>query len=344
MSGGIDSSYSAYVLKQQGYRVVGVTFALLPRSMTNDRNPKACCSSESTGRARKVADDLSIPHYVINLRREFEELVIDRFVSEYRSGRTPNPCVLCNQHIKFSGFMRTALALGADAVATGHYAAIEQSAEGWLLKKGKDKIKDQSYFLYPVQRESLQWLLFPLAATTKNEVRLNMTGKALDTSRVAESQDICFIPDSDYRRFMGAHVSPARGRVFLSDGTHIGSHEGVHLYTVGQRRGINIPYPEPLYVLEINPEENALIVGPKEALRRRRLIAGDINMFTGRSSGRASARVRYRQKEEACTYEVADDRLHITFDDPVSAVTPGQSVVVYEGDTVLGGGTISTAS
>ena len=344
MSGGLDSSFSAYLLKKQGYRVVGVTFALLPKNAANTRNPKACCSLDSINRAKRVADSLSIAHYVINLRAQFEEQVIETFVTEYRSGRTPNPCILCNQHIKFSAFVQRALALGADAVATGHYATIEKSETGCLLKKAKDRSKDQSYFLYPIEQYRLPSLLFPVSGYTKEAVRLTMTGLAWDSSKVRESQDICFIPDSDYRRFISQYIPVKKGDIFLHDGRHLGYHEGVHLYTIGQRRGLKIPFAEPLYVTEIRTEENALIVGPKEQLRRRTLVADHVNMLSTRSSGRALGRVRYRQKEEPCTFNVSDGLLEVTFDDFISAITPGQSVVLYEGDRVLGGGTVRQAS
>jgi tRNA-specific 2-thiouridylase len=290
-----------------------------------------------------VADSLSIAHYVINLRPQFEKHVIEKFVAEYRSGRTPNPCVLCNQYIKFSAFVQKALALGADAVATGHYATIEKSETGWLLKKAEDRSKDQSYFLYPIEQYRLPTLLFPMSGYTKEAVRLDMTGLAWDSSKVRESQDICFIPDRDYRRFISRYIPVRKGDIFLHDGRHLGYHEGVQLYTIGQRRGLNIPFADPLYVTQIRAEENVLIVGPKEQLRCRTLIADQINMLCTRSSGRALGRVRYRQKEEPCTYSVSNGRLEVTFDDSVSAVTPGQSVVLYEGDTVLGGGAILQA-
>jgi tRNA-specific 2-thiouridylase len=238
--------------------------------------------------------------------------------------------------------MDRALALGADMVATGHYAAIERSETGWLLKKGKDRSKDQSYFLYPIERYRLPSLLFPLSGYTKEAVRFNMTGLAWN-SRVRESQDICFIPGSDYRGFISRYVPLKKGDIFLHDGRHLGYHEGVHLYTIGQRRGLNIPFGEPLYVTEIKVEENALIVGPKEHLRYRTLMADQVNMLSTRPSGRALGRVRYRQKEEPCEYSVSNGRLEVAFDDPVSAITPGQSVVLYEGDRVLGGGTILQA-
>lgn len=344
MSGGLDSSFSAYLLKKQGFKVIGVTFALLPKTVINTRNPKACCSLDSTTRARKVADSLSIAHYVINLRSQFEEQVIERFVAEYRCGRTPNPCILCNQYIKFSAFLQMALTLGADAMATGHYAAIEKSQSGSFLKKGKDRSKDQSYFLYPIEQHRLSSLLFPLSGYTKEVVRLTMTGLAWDSSRVRESQDICFLPESDYRGFLSRYIPLKKGDIYLRDGTHLGVHEGIHLYTIGQRRGLNIPYAEPLYVTEIRAEDNVLIVGPKEHLRSRSLIADQVNMLGAQPSGRALGKVRYRQREEPCTYTLCNGQLEVTFDDFVSAITPGQSVVLYEGDRVLGGGTIRKAS
>ena len=340
MSGGIDSSFSAFLLKKQGYKVIGVTFALLPRTALNTRNPKACCSLDSTNRARRIADSLSIAHYVINLRPQFEEHVIEKFVAEYRSGRTPNPCVLCNRYIKFSAFLERALALGADTVATGHYATIEKSETGRLLKKGKDSSKDQSYFLYPIEQYRLADVLFPLSGFTKEAVRHCMTELGWKARAVQESQDICFIPNNDYRSFV-SHCAPLKkGDVFLYDGRHLGYHEGVHLYTIGQRRGLNVSFAEPLYVTEIKAEENVLIVGPKARLRRRRLVADQVNMLSGSLCGEARGKVRYRQREEPCSYRVSNGQLEVTFDDPVLAITPGQSVVLYEEDTVLGGGTI----
>lgn len=343
MSGGLDSSYSAYLLKKQGFNVVGVTFALLPKGLTSAGNPKACCSLESFDRARRTADALAIPHYVINLRQEFEEHVIERFISEYRSGRTPNPCVLCNEYIKFSSFISKALALGADRIATGHYARTERSATGWVLMKPRDRQKDQTYFLYPIRQELLKEVIFPLADHTKETVRTGMSTLWSHARRVGESQDICFIPDNDYRGFIQKFVSLKKGDIRFVDGKHLGYHEGAHLYTIGQRRGLNIPFSEPLYVIEIRPAENLLIVGPKESLQRQTLIADEINMFVPTHSGRASAKVRYRHTEVACTYSIADGRLDVSFDTPVSAITPGQSVVLYAGDTVLGGGTILQA-
>ncbi len=338
MSGGIDSSYSAYLLKEAGYKVVGFTFDLLPGSLRNECNPKMCCSAVSVNRARSVADRLAIPHYVLNMREEFERHVIQRFVDDYKVGRTPNPCMLCNRYIKFDLFLKKAKAMGADLIATGHYARIDETPQGFELKKGMDPTKDQSYFLFPISRDDLGMILFPLGTTTKETVR--RTFQEAGQPRVPESQDICFIPDNDYRAFVRPFVHGGEGPVFLTDGRKIGDHQGVHLYTIGQRRGIDIPFKEPLYVVELKPRENVVVVGEKAELRRKGLRADEINMLSSSREGRACAKVRYRQKEEKCSYAIRDGFLDVCFDDPVSSIAPGQSVVLYEGETVLGGGTI----
>jgi tRNA-specific 2-thiouridylase len=340
MSGGIDSAYSACLLKKQGYNTVGFTFDLLPRGLRSESNPRVCCSAISMHRARRIADRLSIPHYVINMPEEFEHYVIRRFVDEYGKGRTPNPCVLCNRHIKFASFLEKALAMGADRVATGHYARVEETPQGPVLKKGKDRAKDQSYFLYPVPAADLPYLTFPLGSYTKEMVRREFAAHACGQAEMQESQDICFIPGNDYRRFIGQFIPPRRGQVVTVDGARVGYHDGVHLYTVGQRRGINIPCKEALYVIELRAEDNLLVVGPKDRLMQRRLIADEVNMLTSGLQGEARARVRYRQKEEPCSYAVRDGMLEVVFHRPVSAITPGQSVVLYDEETVLGGGTI----
>ena len=343
MSGGMDSSFAAYMLKQEGYEVVGFTFQLLPGFIKNVNNPKACCSLETVNRARRVARDLSIRHYVINLKEEFEHYVIERFIDEYKAGRTPNPCVLCNKYIKFSAFFHKAMSMGAGKVATGHYAAIEETPDGWHLKKSRDREKDQSYFLYPIEKDLLKAILFPLGDETKNGLRERAHLIRWDTEKIRESQDICFIPENDYRPFLARFVEPRRGPAYFVDGTRLGDHEGIHLYTVGQRRGLAIPFREPLYVVEVLTSENTLILGTREHLKRRRLTARETNLL-GASSGKATGKVRYRQQEASCVYRVSGDVLDVEFDEPLYAVTPGQSVVLYSGDRVVAGGVIESAA
>jgi tRNA-uridine 2-sulfurtransferase len=343
MSGGMDSSFAAYLLKVQGYKVVGFTFQLLPASLRNTRNPKACCSIETIGRAKRIAEELEIPHYVINLRDEFEEHVIENFINEYREGRTPNPCVLCNKHIKFSAFLRKALSMGAERVATGHYGVIEETSGEYLLRRSPDKVKDQSYFLYPVKKELLPYILFPVGNYTKAHLRERVpTNTAWGLKGVKESQDICFIPEGDYREFLSGFVGLTKGPVYLFDGTLLGRHQGIHLHTVGQRRGLGIPYREPLYVLEVRARDNSLVVGPKRCLRKKKLVAHSVNLLY-QPTGGTTGKVRYRQAETPCTYTVSNDRLEVNFLEPVDSVTPGQSVVLYSEGIVVGGGIIEQA-
>jgi tRNA-uridine 2-sulfurtransferase len=343
MSGGIDSSFAARLLKEQGHKVVGFTFLLLPKGMKDTDNPKACCSSTSVSRARKTARDLSIPHYIIDLRDEFERHVITRFTDEYRVGRTPNPCVLCNTFVKFSSFRDKAMALGADKIATGHYACIETTPEGPCLKKALDRTKDQSYFLYGIKKESLDSLLFPLASRTKADALKETNRRHTHYAGIRESQDICFIPEGDYRTFLRQFVPSKRGEIVSLEGQILGYHEGVHHYTVGQRRGLGIPFSAPLYVVSVDSASNTVVVGPREYLETTMLEASDINLFATPRDAKLTGKVRYRQKEQPCSCRIDGDRMFVRFEAPVSSITPGQSVVLYDGDTVVGGGTIEKA-
>ncbi len=334
MSGGFDSSFAAYVLKRQGFNVVGVTFRLLPDSVqspADDTGPVA--------RARKTADLLSIPHHVYDFRKEFLRHVIEPFVEEYRRGRTPNPCVLCNTHIKFGVFAEKAFASGADRIATGHYARVDSFNGIVSISKGVDKAKDQSYFLYGLRQPVLSRTLFPLGAFTKKELKSQSAGMSWDIHRTRESQDVCFIQDGDYRAFLDAHIQRSEGPVCHVSGTCLGRHNGIHLYTIGQRRGINIPFSEALYVIETVVENNSVIVGGKADLQKHTISATPINMFSVRS-GEAKAKVRYRQQEVQCVFEVTGDILHVEFIEPIQSAAPGQSIVLYNGDTLLGGGVI----
>lgn len=341
MSGGIDSAYAAHLLKVRGYKVIGVTFQLLPAYITDPISPKACCSTEATARARRFADIIGIPHYVIDLRKEFEENVIERFIDEYKSGRTPNPCVFCNRFIKFSSFLHRAMSAGADKIGTGHYAIVEEGSHGFMLKKGVDATKDQSYFLYSIKREDLAFILLPVGHHTKDEVAKEDGIFDFYIKHVRESQDLCFIRENDYRGFLSKFVEIKEGPIFHIDGSYLGRHDSIHFFTVGQRKGLRIPYREPLYVLEIIPGDNSVIVGPRECLKKDSLVASDINILCD-SIGPAAGKVRYRQKEEPCTYTMAEDMLEVVFDNPIYSITPGQSIVLYENDAVIGGGIIQT--
>lgn len=340
MSGGIDSSFAAHILKQKGYNVIGITFQMLPEGIKSIENPGVCCSFDSVNRAKNIASDLSIPHYVIDLREEFMEYVVQNFINEYKAGRTPNPCVLCNRYIKFSSFLTKALSMGAEKIATGHYAIIEEKQGRYLLKKSFDRTKDQSYFLYPIKSDLLKYILFPVGLYRKGDVRDMAREKGWDISNFRESQDICFIPDNDYRAFLADFINLREGPIYLNDGRLIGHHNGIHLYTIGQRRGLNIPYKEALYVIKILHDENSLIVGPKEYLGCSLLTATDVNLLTQPEDENIKAKVRYRQKEEPCRYTYYDNTLTVEFDNPVYSVTPGQSVCIYNKDIVVGGGII----
>ena len=339
MSGGFDSSFAAHILKKNGYNVVGVTFRLLPDSVVDRQHSKTCCSVDTIARAQKAASYLSIPHYVIDLREDFEHYVIERFIDEYKSGRTPNPCILCNKFIKFSSFARMAFSMGADKIATGHYAGIEEENGTYYLKKGIDKVKDQSYFLYAIEQDILKRTLFPLGKYKKNDLKEEARKISWNIYSIKESQDICFVPDNDYKKFLSPFITLKKGPVYHVDGTFLGNHRGLHLYTIGQRRGINIPYREALYVVNTIPDENMIIVGSKEDLKQKILIASEVNLFS-HVSDNINGKVRYRQKEEPCVYKVKNDTLRVEFLHPISSVTPGQSVVLYDGDSVIGGGII----
>jgi tRNA-uridine 2-sulfurtransferase len=339
MSGGFDSSFTAHILKKNGYKVVGITFRLLPETIINKQHSKVCCSMDAVANSRKAASHLSIPHYVIDLREDFERYVIERFIDEYKTGTTPNPCIFCNKFIKFSSFAKKAFSMGADKIATGHYAGIEEIDGNYFQKKGIDKAKDQSYFLYAIEKDILKRTFFPLGQYRKSNLKKEAQNMSWNIHSIRDSQDICFIPDNDYRQFLSSFIELKKGPVYHINGTFLGNHNGLHLYTIGQRRGINIPYREPLYVIKTIPDENALIVGSKEDLKQKTLIASEVSLFS-HTSGNVSGKVRYRQKEESCIYEAVNNILQVEFLHPMSSVTPGQSVVLYDGDIVVGGGII----
>lgn len=346
MSGGVDSSVSAALLKEQGYEVTGVSLQLYdPVRKEPGCTIKTCCSLDDVLDAGRVAKKLGIPFEVIDMRAEFKEQVIDYFVAEYAAGRTPNPCIRCNELIKFDLLLTKAKEMGAELLATGHYARISEDENGrkWLLT-GLDPKKDQSYFLFTLTQEQLQQVLFPVGQLEKPDVRKLAAEYALPVAHKHESQEICFIPDNDYVKFLESHgVAQKPGEVVTGDGTVIGHHSGVHRYTVGQRKGLGIAWKSPLHVRSIDPEHNRVVVGERNELERSALTAARATWSTPPTTTefRATCRIRYRHTPAPCRVVVLDDdRFEVHFDIPQTSVTPGQAAVLYDGERVLGGGWI----
>lgn len=346
MSGGVDSSVSAALLKQRGYDVIGVSLQLydpIPREPGSSL--KTCCSLDDVMDAGRVAAKLGIPFEVIDMRAGFRQLVIDDFIGEYAAGRTPNPCIRCNERIKFDLLLQRARDMGADLLATGHYARITGGDQGELrLTAGLDGAKDQSYFLFALNRDQLRQLLFPVGALHKSEVRRLAAEFGLPVARKHESQEICFIPDNNYVAFLEGHGVPQRpGDVVTADGSIVGRHSGLHRYTIGQRKGLGIAWRQPLHVIAIDTAGNRLVVGERRELGTVSFTAGQATWAATPAlrEFRAACRIRYRHTPAPCRVTLLDDRrFSVRFELPQSAVTPGQAAVLYDGDTVLGGGWI----
>jgi len=347
MSGGVDSSTAACLLEKQGYEVIGISMRL---PNLGEVSESGCCGIQGIDDARGVAQKLGIPFYVFNYEREFEDEVINYFCQEYINGRTPNPCIICNEKIKFGSLLNKAKNLEADYIATGHYARVEydSSSKRYLLKKGKDIEKDQSYFLFSLSQEQLSHTLFPLGDYTKSEVRRLAKKFGLKVYNKPDSQEICFVSDGDYRKFLRTQIAANKfspGPIINKDGEILGKHQGIAFYTIGQRKGIGA-YKKPFYVLAIDREKNTIVVGEERKLYQDTLIAKNVNWtetYTSDNlkSRRAKVRIRYKHSEtEATIFPITNRKVKIKFAQPQRAVTPGQAVVFYGDDTVIGGGWI----
>lgn len=366
MSGGVDSSTAAALLKNQGEELVGFSMQLWNQRRINvgpdgEPLPSRCCSLDDLYDARTVASRLGFPFYVVNLENEFERDVVRPFVASYLSGLTPSPCVGCNSFLKFDKLVELARNAGATKVATGHYARVTFDAETgrWRLLRAVNRAKDQSYFLFELTQEQLGYALFPLGAMTKQEVREIAAAAGLPTAGKPESQEICFIPDGNYPRFIDRYLaedrtmlpiltplgSTAPGEIVRKDGTVIGQHDGIHRFTVGQRRGIGISAPEPLYVTGVDATHNRVIVGSADDLLRQQMLVRQVNWISIPLLSdplRVAVRIRSRAEEAAATlYPTSDGTVEVHFDQPQRAVTPGQAAVFYDDEIVIGGGWIA---
>ncbi len=341
MSGGVDSSLATALLKEAGYEVIGITMQIWP----SDEQARfgGCCGLEAIEDAKKVAYKLGIPHYVINFRDIFARKVITDFCLEYSLGRTPNPCIRCNQYIKFDALLEKAKELDCSFIATGHYARIEKSPNGYHLLKAADLTKDQSYFLYTLGQSELQHLLLPIGNLRKVEVRRLSTEMGLPTATRRESQDICFIPHNGYRAFIAKHISPKPGDIVDTNGKVLGRHSGLAQYTVGQRQGLGLTSNKRLYVLRLDATNNRLVVGTKDQLLGNRLCAGKLSWVSGeapRESINITAKLRYRSPDAIAKLRFNDGVAEVNFQQPQWAIAPGQAIVFYQGNAVLGGGMI----
>lgn len=346
MSGGVDSSVAAYLTKESGYDCIGCTMKLYNNSDIGVERSRTCCSLDDVEDARSVAYKLGIPYYVFNFTDDFGKKVIDKFVHSYENGKTPNPCIDCNRHMKFDKLYERALILGCDKIVTGHYARVENTDGRFILKKAVDESKDQSYMLYSMTQNQLAHTLFPLGELHKTSVRDIAHKQSFNNAAKPDSQDICFVPNGNYASFLefytGKHYP--EGNFISTDGKLLGRHKGVIRYTVGQRKGLGLPSDEPWYVKKILVKDNLVVLCRENELYEREFSATDFNWISNEpptSDIRCKARIRYRQKEQNATvHKITEDSARILFDEPQRAITPGQAVVLYSDDEVLGGGII----
>ncbi|HQU99915.1 MAG: tRNA 2-thiouridine(34) synthase MnmA [Bacteroidia bacterium] len=352
MSGGIDSSVTAMLLHDAGYEVIGITMKTwdYASSGTTGKKETGCCSLDSINDARSIAVDKGFPHYILDIRNEFGDFVIDNFVSEYLGGRTPNPCVLCNTHIKWEALIKRADMLDCEFIATGHYAQTRQENNRYIVSKGVDTAKDQSYVLWGLTQESLARTKFPIGGFKKTEIRqmaLDMGFEEL--SKKSESYEICFVPDNDYRAFLkhrvpGIETKLGNGNFIDMDGKVMGKHNGYPFYTVGQRKGLEIAFGQPMYVIKINPNDNTVVLGPYEALQKQTMLVRDVNLIKFESliePVEALTKIRYKDPGTHATLIQQDNLMRVDFHKPVNAVAPGQSAVFYDDMDVIGGGFIA---
>ena len=349
MSGGVDSSVAALLMQERGYDCIGCTMKLYDNEDAGIDRSHTCCSLDDIEDARSVARMLGIPYYVFNFKDEFRERVIDKFIRCYECGRTPNPCIDCNHYLKFDKLYQRSRELGCECMVTGHYARVERDGKKWVLKKGFDAAKDQSYVLYHMNQELLAHLVLPLGDMKKSQIRELAEKHAFVNADKPDSQDICFVPDGDYARVIEMHTGRTypSGDFVTRDGAVLGRHKGIIHYTIGQRRGLGIASARPLYVCAIDTERNEVVLGHEDDLLAAGAYAENMNWISGEiPSGEIRCRVktRYRQKEQPAIVRATDaGGIRIVFDEPQRALTPGQAAVLYDGDVVLGGGTITAA-
>jgi len=350
MSGGIDSTVAALMLHNQGYEVVGITMKTWDYAHSGGgKKETGCCNLDSFNDARQAAVDHGFPHYVLDIREEFGDFVINNFVDEYIAGRTPNPCVLCNTHIKWAALLKRANALGCDFIATGHYVKVREENSRFVLSKAKDLTKDQSYVLWGLGQECLSRSIYPLGDYLKTEIRqlaFDMGYKEL--SKKAESYEICFVPDNDYRGFLKRSIPTLEaevdgGNFVLADGTKVGKHKGYPFYTIGQRKGLDIALGKPMFVTQIHPDTNTVVLGEAHELQQQEMVVSGLNMikYPAFTDGfEAVTKIRYKDPGTESTIFDDDGDIRVHFHHAVSSIAPGQSAVIYEGDDVVAGGII----
>lgn len=348
MSGGVDSSVAAYLLKEQGYDVIGVTMQIWQdeEAAAVEENG-GCCGLSAVDDARRVAQTLGIPYYVMNFKAEFKANVMDYFVKEYQRGHTPNPCIACNRYVKWESLLKRSLDIGADYIATGHYASIERLSNGrYVLKKSATQAKDQTYALYNLTQEQLSHTLMPVGSYTKEEIREIAKKLCLPVANKPDSQEICFVPDKNYAGFIESYTEKKEkpGNFVSIDGTILGRHKGISHYTIGQRKGLNLSMGHPVFVVEIRPDTNEIVIGDNEDVYASSVTCSHLNFMSVADitqEREVTAKIRYNHAGDACLINrTGEDEIQCTFFRPQRAITPGQAVVFYEGDYVLGGGTI----